>query len=53
LKEAGVPSMLPKIIVAGYSALQLVYYFTGGPDEVRAWTIRKHTKAPQAAGVIQ
>ncbi|KAI9284732.1 GTP-binding protein YchF [Umbelopsis sp. AD052] len=52
LKEAGVPSMLPKIIVAGYSALQLVYYFTGGPDEVRAWTIRKNTKAPQAAGVI-
>ncbi len=26
--------------------------FTGGPDEVRAWTIRKNTKAPQAAGVI-
>ncbi|KAJ1556007.1 Obg-like ATPase, partial [Nowakowskiella sp. JEL0078] len=26
--------------------------FTGGPDEVRAWTIRKQTKAPQAAGTI-
>ena len=26
--------------------------FTGGPDEVRAWTVRKNTKAPQAAGVI-
>ncbi|KAI9230688.1 MAG: GTP-binding protein YchF [Piptocephalis tieghemiana] len=51
-KEAGVPSVLPKIIVAGYKALQLVYYFTGGPDEVRAWTVRKNTKAPQAAGVI-
>ncbi|KAI9320886.1 GTP-binding protein YchF [Dichotomocladium elegans] len=52
LKELGVNSMLPKIIVAGYNALQLIYYFTGGPDEVRAWTIRRTTKAPQAAGVI-
>jgi obg-like ATPase 1 len=33
--------------------LQLIRYFTCGPDEVRAWTIRKGTKAPQAAGVIQ
>ncbi|ORZ06665.1 GTP-binding protein YchF [Absidia repens] len=52
LKEANATSVLPKIIVAGYNALQLVYYFTGGPDEVRAWTLRKNTKAPQAAGVI-
>ncbi|KAI9496287.1 GTP-binding protein YchF [Zychaea mexicana] len=52
MKELGGNSMLPKIIVAGYSALQLIYYFTGGPDEVRAWTIRRLTKAPQAAGVI-
>ncbi|ORZ20435.1 GTP-binding protein YchF [Absidia repens] len=52
LKEANTISVLPKIIVAGYNALQLVYYFTGGPDEVRAWTLRKNTKAPQAAGVI-
>lgn len=51
-KELGVHSMMPKIIVSGYSALQLIYYFTGGPDEVRAWTIRRQTKAPQAAGVI-
>ncbi|KAJ3299818.1 Obg-like ATPase [Borealophlyctis nickersoniae] len=47
-----VASILPKIIVAGYNALSLIYFFTGGPDEVRAWTIRKNTKAPQAAGVI-
>ncbi|KAJ3055441.1 Obg-like ATPase [Rhizophlyctis rosea] len=47
-----VTSVLPKIIVAGYNALQLIYFFTGGPDEVRAWTIRKNTKAPQAAGTI-
>jgi obg-like ATPase 1 len=33
--------------------IQLIRYFTCGPDEVRAWTIRKGTKAPQAAGVIQ
>ncbi|KAI8911082.1 P-loop containing nucleoside triphosphate hydrolase protein [Gorgonomyces haynaldii] len=45
-------SALPKIIVTGYNALQLIYFFTGGPDEVRAWTIRKNTKAPQAAGTI-
>ncbi|OZJ06889.1 Obg-like ATPase 1 [Bifiguratus adelaidae] len=51
-KEIGATSALPKIIVAGYQSLQLIYYFTGGPDEVRAWTIRKNTKAPQAAGVI-
>ena len=40
LKGLGVPSALPKIIVTGYKTLQLVYYFTAGPDEVRAWTIR-------------
>lgn len=32
---------------------QLIRYFTCGPVEVRAWTIRRGTKAPQAAGVIQ
>ncbi|KAI8091194.1 GTP-binding protein YchF, partial [Gilbertella persicaria] len=51
-KELSAPSVLPKIIVQGYAALQLIYYFTGGPDEVRAWTVRKNTKAPGAAGVI-
>lgn len=52
--EAPVPvtTTLPKIIVAGYNALQLIYFFTSGSDEVRAWTIRKNTKAPQAAGTI-
>ena len=33
-------SALSKIIKAGYAALQLEYFFTAGPDEVRAWTIR-------------
>jgi obg-like ATPase 1 len=50
--ETGVVSALPKIILAGYNALNLQYFFTAGPDEVRAWTIRKGSKAPQAAGVI-
>lgn len=52
LKELGVTSAMPKIILVGYNALQLQYYFTAGADEVRAWTIRKGAKAPQAAGVI-
>lgn len=47
-----VTSALDKIIVQGYKALQLEYFFTSGPDEVKAWTIQKGTKAPQAAGKI-
>lgn len=45
-------SALSKVIVQGYKALQLVYFFTAGPDEVKAWTILKGSKAPQAAGRI-
>ncbi|KAF3843249.1 hypothetical protein F7725_002098, partial [Dissostichus mawsoni] len=45
-------SALSRIIKAGYAALLLEYFFTTGPDEVRAWTVRKGTKAPQAAGKI-
>ncbi|CAG8563172.1 1718_t:CDS:2 [Funneliformis caledonium] len=52
MTEKDAQSALPRIIVAGYQSLQLMYFFTCGPDEVRAWTIRKHTKAPKAAGVI-
>jgi obg-like ATPase 1 len=44
--------MLPKIIKAGYQALDLIYFYTFGPTQVRCWTIRKFTKAPQAAGSI-
>lgn len=47
-----VKSALPKIIVSMRSALNLGSFFTCGADEVRQWTIRKGTKAPQAAGVI-
>jgi len=52
LKEVGTTSGLDKIILQGYKALQLMYFFTAGPDEVKAWTIQKATKAPQAAGRI-
>jgi len=43
---------LEKIIIAGYRALQLCYFFTSGKDEVKAWTIQVGTKAPNAAGRI-
>eukprot|EP00921_Rhytidocystis_pertsovi_P018084 GHVQ01028483.1.p1 GENE.GHVQ01028483.1~~GHVQ01028483.1.p1 ORF type:complete len:396 (+),score=59.02 GHVQ01028483.1:54-1241(+) len=53
LKELGASkSMLDKIIQTGYSSLQLIHFFTSGEDEVKCWTIRKFTKAPQAAGTI-
>lgn len=53
LKEVGgASSVLDKIITQGYKALQLQYFFTAGEDEVKAWTIQKGTKAPQAAGRI-
>jgi obg-like ATPase 1 len=51
--KVGASSALGKITTAGYASLELIRYFTCGPDEVRAWTIRKGIKAPQAAGVIQ
>ena len=43
---------LNTLIRAGYQALHLITYFTAGEKEVRAWTVRKGSKAPQAAGVI-
>ena len=43
---------LNRVIRAGYSLLGLQTYFTAGPKEVRAWTIRAGATAPQAAGVI-
>lgn len=43
---------LDRLIQAAYQNLGLITYFTAGPKEVRAWTIEKGTKAPQAAGVI-
>jgi ribosome-binding ATPase YchF (GTP1/OBG family) len=51
-KKLGTKSALPKVIVTMRQALNLGSFFTTGADEVRQWTIRKGTKAPQAAGVI-
>jgi obg-like ATPase 1 len=51
-KEAGVISMVDKIIKTGFTAIKLIYFFTAGPDEVKCWQIRKGSKAPQAAGTI-
>jgi ribosome-binding ATPase len=48
VKESG----LEKIIRTGFHTLGLISYFTAGPKEVRAWTIRNGWRAPQAAGVI-
>lgn len=45
-------SAMPRIIKTGYHALQLVHFFTAGADEVRAWTVKKETPAPKAAGTI-
>ena len=50
--ELGAPSMIGRIVTAGYKNLQLIHYFTAGEDEVKCWTIRDGTKAPGAAGVI-
>jgi len=52
LKENKTQSMLPRIIKVGYQTLDLIYFFTAGKDEVKAWTIKKGTKAPQAGGKI-
>ncbi|MBQ1904781.1 MAG: DUF933 domain-containing protein, partial [Ruminococcus sp.] len=45
-------SGLDRIIKQGYALLGLISYLTAGEPEVRAWTIKKGTKAPQAAGKI-
>ena len=52
MTEVGAQSNMEKVIVNGYKALQLGYFFTAGEDEVKCWTIQVGTKAPQAAGRI-
>ena len=53
LEELGLTqSGLDRLITAGYDLLGLISYLTAGKPEVRAWTIKKGTKAPQAAGKI-
>ena len=53
-KELGLPTdtELDLLIKKSYEILDLITFFTTGPDETRAWTIKKGTKAPQAGGVI-
>ncbi|SJZ83901.1 redox-regulated ATPase YchF [Consotaella salsifontis] len=48
LEEPG----LDRLIRAGYELLDLITFFTAGPKEARAWTVKHGAKAPQAAGVI-
>ena len=48
LKESG----LSRLVTASYDLLGLISFLTAGPKEVRAWTIEKGTRAPQAAGKI-
>jgi len=53
LEELGIKeSGLNQLIHASYSLLDLISYITAGEPEVRAWTIKRGTKAPQAAGKI-
>ena len=53
LEEMGVhESGLDQLVKACYRLLGLISFLTAGPKEVRAWTINKGTKAPQAAGKI-
>jgi GTP-binding protein YchF len=48
LEETG----LARVVRAGYALLDLVTFFTVGPKEARAWTVRREARAPEAAGVI-
>jgi hypothetical protein len=53
LSEYGLASAgLDRLIKASYKKLNLLTYFTAGPQEIHAWTIPQGTKAPQAAGII-
>ncbi len=53
LKELGMEEPgLNAVIREGYKLLDLITFFTAGEQEVRAWTVKKGTKAPQAAGKI-
>lgn len=53
LSELGLKtSGLDRLIKVAYDKLGLITFFTQGPKEVRAWTVRRDTKAPQAAGAI-
>ena len=59
LQDGGLPETLgleetglSRVIRAGYKLLDLITFFTVGPKEAHAWTVRRGAKAPEAAGVI-
>ena len=53
MKEIGLKKTgLNQLIKEGYDLLKLDTFFTSGPEESRAWTVKKNTLAPKAAGVI-
>jgi len=52
LKADETTTAMNKIITTAFHMVHLINFFTSGPDETRAWTIRKGFKAPQAAGCI-
>ena len=52
-KSLGLPQLgADRVIQGGYRLLNLITFLTAGEDEVRAWTVRKGAKAPEAAGKI-
>jgi len=51
-ENGGTKSVLPRIIKVGYKELNLIYFFTAGEKEVKAWNVYNGSLAPQAAGVI-
>ena len=52
LAENKTRSQMNKIVIEGYHTLQLIHFYTSGPDECRCWTIRNGWLAPKAAGTI-
>lgn len=52
IAEIGIPPQVKGVVRKSFSLLNLISFFTVGNDEVRAWEIKKGTKAPQAGGVI-
>ena len=52
ITESGASSALPKVITTGYKELNLIYFFTTGEKEVKAWTVYCGAAAPEAASVI-
>ena len=53
MREIGLEKMgISKLIKEGYDLLELETFFTSGEEESRAWTVKKNTAAPKAAGVI-